>query len=421
MKTIRIPVKREDLRSFRDAKLTNYVCNVLLSDYPAGELPFKNNPRSHGEGVNPSSIKAIKKHIRRTIEDTPESFRLVNRGGLLICGPGSAYDHENEVLILYLPDCDETTDDVGDLIRPIDGLADGGTTDDAIREFKGEYPDHPSLSIAKIRLEILARHESKDNELIETIRAICEGRNTSVAVKKWTLEAYKNEYNWLFEILEQQFQGIVAGDEYAVQDVSVQDVLQWLSLLTPGKEKNPTSVWNTKGTITTYYSKKENKDAFRSLGWLVPDYLLLKDTIVETGHDRYHEYTKNKTNRGKSLVSVKSKEGKERDDLFGKLKNPETLPFLKKKQKYKFPEAILFPLLFGFRALIGDGKWKTNPFQFWDEHGGELLEMVVDHFRTQHQNNVHSFGRDKTIFGALCDRIQRKLLEQELARLRRND
>ena len=77
----------------------------------------------------------------------------------------------------------------------------------------------------------------------------------------------------------------------------------------------------------------------------------------------------------------------------------------------------LFPLLAGLRALVGyddKGKahWNTNPFQFFDRHGADMVNCLMEQVELL-GGNPQTAGKKKPVYTTLHDRV-RLLLADEI-------
>src|SRR5262245_48421492 len=162
--------------AYRFTKLDNILtCHVYTKarSWPPGKVSDNINPRSHGEDVLDSPVAQA---IRKTLEEDPKNFVLMNRGILLLADS-----------IEFSRDRLYVTFDGDSRLR---GLADGGTTDAVISSVK-DIPD-----AASIHIEIIVGLNDPDR-----VAGLVEGRNTSRQVRQSSLVNAAGHFDWLKEAL----------------------------------------------------------------------------------------------------------------------------------------------------------------------------------------------------------------------------
>ena len=80
------------------------------------------------------------------------------------------------------------------------------------------------------------------------------------------------------------------------------------------------------------------------------------------------------------------------------------LPLTKQTAEYEVPTGVLYPLLASLRALIeikeGTANWRINAFDFFDAHGHELIESLIDQLENL-GSNPQTLGKNKFAYNSL--------------------
>jgi hypothetical protein len=379
-------------------------------EFKAKDIPDGNNPRSHDNADNVA--RDIMKKIRHTLTVHPERFGSVNRGGLAIVQSAS-YDPVKGIFTCHLTDWQKGADD---LARPKHGLADGGTTDLIIYEMQQEAAD---LSQAKLHLEIMVFADVDPDDIDMTtkmnsfVEDICEARNTSRQVKGWSMENWRGDWKWLKHVLEPVYPGRVAYEEYGDGDVTVLDVLAILNLfrLYYNGKKAPTVSYSSKGRMLTAF--QDSRESFEMLSSVIVQILDLHDYIYSTFNTTYAAGSKRSFRRYVDAVRGTK--------LFQEHNPPRPLVFGPYTAELEVDKGFLFPVVAAFRALLDfdDGKvqWFTDPKPFWDAHGDQLMEQLVEAMGT-HQKDPQSVGKDSNVYRYLWGTVHTIRQDEEMKRLR---
>jgi len=411
--TVSFALPKERLRRFDfDEPVPHkiYQLYVSLADFKGKSIPDGNNPRSHD---SPDDVaKDIMKRIKCTLLNNPEQFASVNRGGLAIV-QNAVWDPQTQVLTCHLTDW-RMRQVNGETIRPIHGLADGGTTDLVISELQKKGHD---LSKANLHLEVMVLDDTEDpdmkDKLERFIADVCEARNTSRQVKGWSMTNWRGDWDWLKRVLDPAFPHKIAYQEYGGGQVTVLDVLAVLNLFRSfyTGNKAPTVSYSSKGRMLSLF--EENCDSFKALKDVAVQILDLHDYIYSNFNRAYAGDTKRSLKR-----YVDALQGTK---LFRQHKPPKPLVFSSYKAELEIDKGLLFPVLAAFRALLDfDGhavKWFMKPKPFWDAHGPALMEQLVDAM-SQHQKNPQSVGKDANVYRYLWGTVNNIRRDEEMRRLK---
>jgi len=358
----------------------------LVKDLLAKPVPSGNNPRSHPKECTRSPVA---REIATTLQEDPQIFGLVNRGALIIADDCHVKDG---VMTITLTNPD------------IHGAADGATTltvaDKIIKKFLEnrsleEVPDDElpePLKVARVPIKVIAGVSDK-----ECIARIVEGHNTSRQVKDSSLADFRGEFDWLKNhVLESDamFAGKIGYDENA-HGVKILDILAKLYCFHPindeiidNQEQAPVEAYSGKGKLIAILENEKLRPGFTNLLPIVKDILLLYEYIHEHFGAAYEAaYNDHKLGRRLGVESFKLAKPEDRP----------VLPFSGKTLEYEISNALLYPLLSGFRALVtyyktgentGKAKWKTNPFHFFDRHRAALIRALIQQIDNQKTPNM---------------------------------
>jgi soluble cytochrome b562 len=411
-------VSKNYIRTLKsDDGVSIYHAYPTLADYAAGLIPDKVNPRTHG----PECLKGmLPKEIRSTLETTPQSFSLINRGSTIL-SDNAWFDPIKEQLTITFTDYD------GD--DPIHGMPDGATTDavikdaqrDALRSILAILDEHQPLTINTYQELIQKHHELIPNYLktarihLEIIKGIScrsdiadisEGRNTGRQVKQWSLEDFRGGFDWLKKALDKAGYGDIVGyEEMAGKDITVLDVIAIINLFHQQYNDScqPTISYSCKGKMLD--RAIQSVDGLKMLEPLIVDILKLHDLVYSTIPKAYGAY-------GGILTSLCSKDG-----TFKKFGNPRKLPFSDYCATNSIPTGVLFPVLASMRAIIsydrtGRAFWNVPYEKFWEENKETLVNQLLDDFKVSRNPNV--CGKSAAIYGNLYRTAENRYMKMRL-------
>jgi len=411
IRTFSIP----QMDSRKRATLVYHLYPTLL-EWVGRILPDGVNPRSH----DPECLKSpVAKKIEQTIIDKPEDFYLANRGSTIIAEEVN-FDAKTGEVEIVIVDTDNQ------------GLADGATTDAVLAKVQTqmarELTDNKGANYAewlesiknnnkidmskvpevlrngRIHLEVFVGLDGR-----ERIANLVEGRNTSRQVKGWSMADFKQEFDWLKEVIDAEkspFAGKIGYEENSGKPLTVLDVLSILTLFHPefdqkdemGKDKAPVVAYANKGRMDKRLEDETLRAGYKKLAPLIPDILQLHDYVYAGFEAAYEAAFGQKARLGKR-DGVKSY-------LMGQ---PLELELTGLKSNYLIPSGFIFPLLASFRALVvyrGDKTaWKLDPFAFWDQHGKELVMELMEQVEGQ-GGNPNVAGKKKLVYTALNNKAK---------------
>lgn len=408
-KKIKFSVEKDRFRHIEvENGVSVYHLYPTLSEWVGRSIPDSVNPRSHDEDAIRGAVPA---KIESTIRDFPQDFYLANRG-LTVLADSVKYDPEAGVVSIVLEDYEGDDAD--------QGVADGGTTDAVIWRVQAEalsqsgktLHEAPKNSLpkflreARVHIEVVVGLQDRDR-----IARLVEGRNTSRAVKSWTINDFRGSFDWIKEILEaedSEFRGRIGYEENSAADTNILEVIAILTLFhreydKPGKA--PTVAYSSKGRLDKRLLDDDLAPGYKALAPLVCDILKLHDHVYANFDAKYKEAFPN---------GRLGRRGETGNRIFPA--NRRVLPLTGKESKYTIPLGALYPLLAGFRGLVkyntkGQATWYSDPFEFFTRHGASLVENLVDQLEVV-GDNPQTLGKTKTVYTALHNQVRLLVLDK---------
>lgn len=399
--TYRFHVAQDLVRSItdpHDSSITIHHVWIPVAEFKREMLPDDINPRAHEEMTG-----RIPQVIEKSLIENPTEFHLLNRGELILA-ESCRYDNHNKVLEIIVASKEDG------------GLADGGTTDrvlaraiDAAGRKHSEYTEEQvkdSLNAAYVHIEVIS------GNVRDKLVRLAGARNTSNQVKEFALENLGGGFDWLKKVIEHSsLAGRIRYRDNDPEDVDVRTVLALLTMFHhkwTEDGKDPLVSYTSKGGILKYYRDKEWLPGYQALSPVVVDILKLYDYIHEEFATQYQKYNLAANDSG-------SKFGKRREVVY---KGGATfkLPLTGGQTKYMVPDGWLYPVLASLRMLLEVTstkpiKWATDPFIYFDEHGSELVGIVVEQSQALGYN-PQAVGKSRPLWSNL-----RKTVELERMKL----
>jgi hypothetical protein len=406
---LQVPLSKDHLRkmdvsdngrSYKVFRIMPAVC-----DWPAEQVPDGPNPRSHEEECLRS---AVAKAIKKTLLDAPSDFQLANRGGCLLA-ESLKYDPEREEITIVLSDLD------------VHGMADGATSNKVIAEAQNEAL---TTKDTEKRSEILtALRQARFNvEVVvgltdhDRIMSLVRGRNTSIQVRPWSLSDFDHRFDWIKEIIDRNggpFEEKVGWEENAGAEITVLDIISIMTLFHPvfddpteRRRRSPTMAFSSKGANDTRISDKKLEGGFKQLTNVLEDILDLHDYIYVNFYPKYEQFCREYKGQQVARLATKKKKGIEKKDT--------VLPLTRVVSKYRVDKGIIFPLLASLRCLLdfdnGAAQWKTDPKEFFDEFGSDLMALLFEQYDLCNYDPA-KLGKSRSVYSVLHNEVRQKLTE----------
>jgi hypothetical protein len=397
-KALQFRVDKEHLRQIEVERGVHvYHIYPTLDSWIGRETPDDVNPRSHEDNALTGGVP---RQIEETLKGAPLDFYLANRGGTLLAR-SLKFDKDRGLVRI------ELTDFNGE--DAIHGMADGGTTDAVIARVQQEAAEAAGLASfkavqaapaflkkARFHLEVIVGLENRDR-----IRTLVQGRNTSRQVKSWTIAEFQGHFDWIKDVLESEksrFKGRVGYEENDGAPVTILEVLAILTLFhrdfdTRGQA--PTVAYSSKGKLDKRLVKFA--EGYQSLAPILEDLLMLHDHVYVHFEDAF------KLAFPKGKIGAR---GPREDKLF--IRADHVMPLSGTAAPIQVHAGFLYPVLAAHRALVRYKKtttgpkatWRTDPFKFFDKHGGDLIDDLFSQMDAI-GDNPNQIGKQKSVYTAL--------------------
>lgn len=355
----------------------------------------QNLPKLDGwREVNPRDANLrspVSRLIRQTIDEKPEMFLFLNRGLVLVVKSVRFNNDTNEVTLVM--------DD-----KEKHGLLDGGHTYSVIQEaMSGTTEGWEPLYLA---VQIISGFEELD-EVVDIVAA----RNTSRQVREDSILNLRNNFDSIREALAAQpyadkiaYKEFELGEENKPRPVSIRDVLSYLicfDVETFGEETHPHRAYHSKVGVERHFVN--NQQRMERLAVLLPQILVLRDTIYQTMPEVYNKVGGEEGGAGKfgKLSGIKTKD-----------KPTVPLHFVGDWSRYVIPGSYIYPVLAAFRTLVDKRPrsfgWLADPLDVYHAHKEKLIKRLGTQAR-QFQN-ANKLGKDASTWVACYDALEKALL-----------
>lgn len=337
--------------------------------------------------VRPASRKRPFRLMLNTVEHSPNSFHLKNRGITYLC-QAAEYLKDSKSLTVRIP---QATNGVNGFKF---GIADGGHTFEVIKhtvDHIEKYKGKEGWSEPYVKIHIV----TAENESLNQVEDIVESLNTSTQVQQYTL----NEYKHKFDALKQSLKNVgfplelIAFTENQNKPWNVVEIIQRLTVFLKDRwiKNEPSSVYKSKGKALNYFETEDGQREFKKLDKVLKDILSFPEFIEA-------EFSKQELIEGKNVWKLKPVKKLEKE-----WSRPGT-PYI---TEYKFDLAALLPMAAAFRELLytdneGYYQWKANPFEVFTQVAKDLYETLAK--RSARAKTASQLGSD-VAYWSLCAAI----------------
>lgn len=336
-----------ELRSVADPKHENirhYSFFLKLSNVPLG-LWTDINART--QNVDKRTYRDIYDSLLGLV-DTPGMFHLRNQG-VVILADSINYDHKYKTVEMTFSNPE------------LHGVVNGGHTYTLFCEAQEENPDE------YVKVSVSCGIGS------EYVPEIAKGLNTSLQVKTESLANLEGKFDWIKAILK-AYENDVSWDENDPGLVEASDIVRYMTCLNvlsyPSEESHPLAAYSSKNIVLKNYITKV--DQYKGMENILLQICQLHDHIALTAQQVWNE---NKNGHGKfGQTKIAKPRGKKDKTIF--------LNGI--KSDHQLQEAVIWPILSGFRAYIevtesGEFCWKRNFDQVidvWNKTGHAILSKA---------------------------------------------
>jgi len=315
--------------------------------------------------VRPPKENHPLREMIKTVESSPQLFHLKNRGITYICNKFQ-YDNQTKKLAVTIPGISKAR--MEEETSPRFGIADGGHTFKVIEDVVSEldsYKEDDEWTEPFVRVHFLA----SDSDVLG-IEDVVEALNTSVQVKRFTLEEYRGKFDELKDALEEaKFDtSHVAFRENEDKEWQVTEIIQRLACFQKDRWKitPPSSMYRSKDKALQLFINDQG-DEFKKLFPVIRDVVTLPEFIQASLSENIE---------GRKLGKVKGV--KKQSKQFRR----ECTDYL---SIYKMDGAIVLPMAAAFRSLLfvkGDTyQWKVSPYEVFKKCADDLYEVLLGRIR----------------------------------------
>jgi hypothetical protein len=305
------------------------------------------------------------KEMMETVEISPEMFHLKNRGITYYCEKFQ-YDNHSRKLTVSIPNVPKSKFDEEN--ARLFGIADGGHTFKVVQDVVADidtYRQDEDWKEPFVRVHFMAS-ETDDFGIDDVVEAL----NTSIQVKRVTLEEYRGKFDALKDALSATKFDIshVAFRENEDKAWQVQEIIQRLACFLKERWKiiPPSSMYRSKEKALQLFVNDEVGE-FRKLYPIIKDVITFPEFIQSSLGDNIE---------GRKLGKVKGVK------KLSKQYRRECTDYL---STYRMDGAIVLPMASAFRTLLvakGDGyQWKVNPYDVFKLCADDLYEVLLGRIR----------------------------------------
>ncbi|WZU00796.1 AIPR family protein [Erysipelothrix sp. D19-032] len=365
------PYLGEEDSSFN--RVNTYIAIVDVKDIP-DNIPKGTNPRE--QKLSTGVAKSIEYSLLKPNED---NFLLLNRG-ILVSSSTAVYNPATSIVTLDFLD------------EEVHGNIDGGHTYEIIKNNKQNLRHNEQY----VKLEIVTGTE-------DFFQDLARARNTSTQVKDKSIVELESKFDIVKNSLSKDILSNISFKENEQGNIDIVDFLATLNLFDLNKYPNgqysnfPIVSYSGKANCIKYYLKyyKDKGDTVENpyvqMRPMIEDILRLYD-YIETRIDSYYKESQGKGSKYGSIKGIIGRSSK--------------TSYFENDTNYQTPKSFILPILSSLRALVSIDsdsmkyKWNENPYEFLDENGSELVEIMINSHR-ELGNNPNSTGKSKNLWNTL--------------------
>jgi AIPR protein len=304
------------------------------------------------------------KEMIESVESSPQNFHLKNRGITYIC-ERFQYDNQQRKLIITIPNVPKSKLD--EETSPRFGIADGGhpfkVIEDVVTDIDN-YKVEEDWAEPFVRVHFLASETELDMD------DVVEALNTSVQVKRFTLEEYRGKFDELKAALTATRFDVsqIAFRENEDKPWQVTEIIQRLACFLKDRWKiiPPSSMYRSKDKALQLFIS-DNDGEFKKLFPVIKDVITFPEFIQSALSDNIEGRKLGKVKGVKKQSKQYHREGTEY--LTG----------------YRMDGAIVLPMAAAFRTLLvakpSGYQWKVNPYDTFRACANDLYEVLLGRIR----------------------------------------
>jgi hypothetical protein len=302
-----------------------------------------------------------------SVQETPQFFHLKNRGITYLCEKFQ-YDNQARKLMVTIPNV--PTSKLDEDSSPRFGIADGGHTFKVVEDVVKDIDTYMQLedwTEPFVRVHFMA----SETDFVDIDDEVVEALNTSVQVKRVTLEEYRGKFDELKDALTDSKFDIsqVAFKENEDKPWQVTEIIQRLACFLKDRWKiiPPSSMYRSKDKALQLFINDEGGE-FKKLYPIIREVITFPEFIQSSLPDNVE---------GRKLGNVKGVKKQH------KQYRRECTDYL---TLYRMDGAIVLPMASAFRTLLAakgsDGyRWKVNPYDVFKHSAENLYEVLLGRVR----------------------------------------
>lgn len=303
---------------------------------------------------------------------------------------------------------------------------------EAMRKSQAEDGEKGPLDFL-VPIEILVPADLEDDDVVAEFNSslldICAARNNNVELTLETKANKKGFYEYLRKSLPKKIADRVEWKSNDGGDVKVRDViaLAWIPLsvidLPVDIKIPPQNIYRNKGGCAQEFDKLMSDGAVSKVtdgdythelhNTAVHSALVVAGQIPALYDKIYREFPYAINDNGGRFGNVN---GVKRAD---KMRTKPTSHFLDEEVNYSYPDGLIFPLVYGLKALMekddkGHVQWKEDPSKFIDDCLLSIVKkyrVVLDAFRFDPQK----IGKNEGSYELVVDAVETELLKRKAA------
>lgn len=327
--------------------METYTFLMRCKDMPEG---IGNDPNARQPNPAKLTYKKVAESLLEQDGDDVGTFHLKNKG-ITIVADKVRQTNSNDEFVVTLESGEH-------------GIVDGGHTYAIIQENKDQIPEDQY-----VRIDVRVGTPSA------WIPLISRGLNTAVQVQAMSLENLKSQFNWMKKALQSNAQLIAWSENDPDKYMDARDLVSVLCMLNAyqfpnDQPEHPLIAYTSKEKALEKYTK--NPKAFEGMAGILPESLILLDTISSTARDVWNA-TETATKGG----AMKILEGKKRGEY--------KFPFVQGQGQYRLAKPALYPIFAAFRWFVEVEEnsrkmsWTVDfdrVLEFWKTDGREMISIA---------------------------------------------
>lgn len=306
---------------------------------------------------------------------------------------------------------------------------------EAWSKYKNEMQESLDDFEFEVPVEIIYPTDSYKVDFPDAIFGISDARNNNASLTAGTKANYRGHYEILKDHLDEEIRDLIRWkdgdsgkrinrDEIVAMSLIPLKAVQENNLLKGDIPPiNLVNIYSSKGKCVDIFSSAFEAYASEKDKTKVSDPLflgalkLMKDLpeLYDLIYKEFpHAYNRHSSRFGGISCVGRYEEGKSGDNFLSR--QPLT-KYYKNPCDYRYPDGFIIPVICGLTALIDvkadTVEWKTNPFQFIEEHLTEAVELLVGTIK-DNGYNPNVVGKNKGAYDIVKRMIELILIKEDI-------